>query len=51
MDLTQQYAIASAQQAYDMAQLGSGVFDPERAGVVVGSGIGGIDTFAHFSFP
>jgi 3-oxoacyl-[acyl-carrier-protein] synthase II len=45
MDLTQQYAIASAQQAYDMAQLGSGVFDPERAGVVVGSGIGGIDTF------
>jgi 3-oxoacyl-[acyl-carrier-protein] synthase II len=45
MDLTQQYAIASAQQAYDMAQLGSDAFDPERAGVVVGSGIGGIDTF------
>ncbi len=45
MDLTQQYAIASAQQAFDMAQLGSYSFDPERAGVVVGSGIGGIDTF------
>jgi 3-oxoacyl-[acyl-carrier-protein] synthase II len=45
MDLTQQYAIASAQQAYDMAKLGSDAFDPERAGVVVGSGIGGIDTF------
>jgi 3-oxoacyl-[acyl-carrier-protein] synthase II len=45
MDLTQQYAIASAQQAFDQAQLDSNSFDPEQAGVVVGSGIGGIDTF------
>jgi 3-oxoacyl-[acyl-carrier-protein] synthase II len=45
MDLTQQYAIACAQQAFDDAQLGSNSLDPDRAGVVVGSGIGGIDTF------
>ncbi len=45
MDLSQQYAIAGAQQAFDDAQLNSDVLDPERAGVVVGSGIGGIDTF------
>jgi 3-oxoacyl-[acyl-carrier-protein] synthase II len=45
MDLTQQYAIACAQQAFDDARLGSDSLDPERAGVVVGSGIGGIDTF------
>ncbi|MGB8656694.1 MAG: beta-ketoacyl-ACP synthase II [Candidatus Zixiibacteriota bacterium] len=45
MDLTQQYAIASAQQAFDHAGLGSDSLDPDRAGVVVGSGIGGIDTF------
>jgi len=45
MDLTQQYAIACAQQAFDQAGLGSDSLDPERAGVVVGSGIGGIETF------
>jgi 3-oxoacyl-[acyl-carrier-protein] synthase II len=45
MDFTQQYAIACAQQAFDDAHLGSDSLDPERAGVVVGSGIGGIDTF------
>jgi len=45
MDLNQQYAIAGAQQAFDDAKLNSDVLDPERAGVVVGSGIGGIDTF------
>jgi 3-oxoacyl-[acyl-carrier-protein] synthase II len=45
MDLTQQYSIAGAQQAFDHAGLGSDSLDPDRAGVVVGSGIGGIDTF------
>ena len=45
LDLTEQYAIATAQQAFDDAHLGSDSLDPERAGVVVGSGIGGIDTF------
>jgi 3-oxoacyl-[acyl-carrier-protein] synthase II len=45
LDLTEQYAIATSQQAFDDANLGSDSLDPERAGVVVGSGIGGIDTF------
>lgn len=45
MDLVQQYAVASAQQAFDQSGLGSDSLDPERAGVVVGSGIGGIETF------
>ncbi|MCK4404315.1 MAG: beta-ketoacyl-ACP synthase II [candidate division Zixibacteria bacterium] len=45
MDLAQQYAIACAQQAFDQSGLGSDSLEPERAGVVVGSGIGGIETF------
>ena len=45
MDLVQQYAVASAQQAFDQSGLESDSLDPERAGVVVGSGIGGIETF------
>lgn len=45
MDLVQQYAVASAREAFDHSGLGSDSFDPERAGVVVGSGIGGIETF------
>ena len=45
MDLVQQYAVASAREASDHSGLGSDSFDPERAGVVVGSGIGGIETF------
>lgn len=45
LDLTEQYAIATSQQAFDDASFGSDSLDTERAGVVVGSGIGGIDTF------
>jgi 3-oxoacyl-[acyl-carrier-protein] synthase II len=45
MDLVQQYAVASAQQAFDQSGLGKDSLNPERAGVVVGSGIGGIETF------
>jgi 3-oxoacyl-[acyl-carrier-protein] synthase II len=45
MDLVQQYAMASAQQAFDHSGLKSDSLDPVRAGVVVGSGIGGIETF------
>jgi 3-oxoacyl-[acyl-carrier-protein] synthase II len=45
LDLTEQYAIVAAQQAFDDAILGSDSLDSETAGVVVGSGIGGIDTF------
>ncbi|KPL00597.1 MAG: 3-oxoacyl-ACP synthase [candidate division Zixibacteria bacterium SM23_73_3] len=45
MDLVQQYALASAQQAFDRSGLKSDSLDLDRAGVVVGSGIGGIETF------
>ncbi len=45
MDIVQQYAMASAQQAFDQSGLKSDSVEPERAGVVVGSGIGGIETF------
>jgi len=45
MDLVQQYAVAAAQQAFDQSGLASDSLDSERAGVVVGSGIGGIETF------
>ena len=44
-DLFLQYAVAAAQQAVDLAGLASGVPDPGRAGVVIGSGIGGMKTF------
>ncbi|MEE8115581.1 MAG: beta-ketoacyl-ACP synthase II [Gemmatimonadales bacterium] len=40
-----QYAIAAADQAMRDACLGETVPEPHRAGVVVGSGIGGIATF------
>jgi 3-oxoacyl-[acyl-carrier-protein] synthase II len=44
-DLFLQYAVAAATQALQDAGLGERVPEPERAGVVVGSGIGGIGTF------
>jgi 3-oxoacyl-[acyl-carrier-protein] synthase II len=45
MDLSEQYALVCAQQAFNDANLGSDSLDLEKAGVVVGSGIGGIGTF------
>jgi 3-oxoacyl-[acyl-carrier-protein] synthase II len=45
MDLVQQYAVACSQEAFDRSGLSSDSLDPERAGVVLGSGIGGIETF------
>ena len=47
IDLSQQYAIVAAQLAFDDSGLGSGNFDGNRAGVVIGSGIGGIITFEN----
>jgi len=44
-DLFLQYAIAAATQAMQDAGLGEQVPEPERAGVLIGSGIGGIGTF------
>jgi 3-oxoacyl-[acyl-carrier-protein] synthase II len=45
MDLSEQYAIGASQMAYDDSGLDENSFDPHRAGVVIGSGIGGIGTF------
>jgi 3-oxoacyl-[acyl-carrier-protein] synthase II len=44
-DLFLQYAVAAATQAMTDAGLGDDVPEPERAGVIIGSGIGGIGTF------
>ena len=44
-DLFLQYAIAASQMAMDSAGLASGVPRPDRAGVLVGSGVGGMQTF------
>ena len=43
-DLFVQYAIAAAKEAVEDAGLGEGAYDPDRAGVMIGTGIGGIAT-------
>jgi 3-oxoacyl-[acyl-carrier-protein] synthase II len=45
MDLSQQYAMFAAGEAISDAKLDLSSIDLERAGVVIGSGIGGIETF------
>lgn len=44
-DLFTQFAVAAAQQAVDQAGLAGGFPDPDRSGVVIGSGIGGMQTY------
>ncbi|MCX6835666.1 MAG: beta-ketoacyl-ACP synthase II [candidate division Zixibacteria bacterium] len=44
-DLSQQYAIAASQQAVDDSGLKLDNVDPDRAGVIIGAGVGGIETF------
>jgi len=44
-DRNQIVAICAAQMAMDDAGLAEGGFDPERAGTIIGSGIGGISQF------
>jgi len=44
MDRFSVYAVASAVQAMQDAGLKTGDFDPERFGVILGNGIGGIET-------
>jgi 3-oxoacyl-[acyl-carrier-protein] synthase II len=44
-DLFVQYAVAAATQAMNQAGVKDGSVDPNRFGVIVGSGIGGISTF------
>ncbi|MGM9629772.1 beta-ketoacyl-ACP synthase II [Butyricicoccus sp.] len=47
MDRFCQFALAAAAQAMEQAGLTKGSFDPFRAGTLVGSGIGGIQTFSE----
>lgn len=44
LDLSEQYALVAAHQAYKDAGLNSNSIEAERAGVIVGSGIGGVET-------
>jgi len=45
LDPSEQYALVAAQKAFDHAGLADANLDLERAGVIIGSGIGGITTF------
>ena len=40
-----QFAMAAAEQAWADSGLSEASIDPERVGVVIGSGVGGMDTF------
>lgn len=44
-DLFSKYAMVAADEAYQMSGLGEAEFDHDRAGVYIGSGIGGMITF------
>jgi 3-oxoacyl-[acyl-carrier-protein] synthase II len=44
MDRYTQFAVASALQAADSAGLSNGAFAPERAGVLIGTGMGAMET-------
>ncbi len=44
MDRNQMYSLVAAQMAYDDAGLGQATLDLDRCGIVIGSGIGGIET-------
>ena len=44
MDIFMQYGIAAGVQAYEDSGLTHAIFNPERFGVAIGSGIGGIET-------
>jgi len=45
MDTYCQFAMAAAKQAVDMSGLDTAALNPRRFGVIVGSGIGGMETF------
>lgn len=44
LDRFQQLSLVAARQAAEDAGLGPGAFDPERTGVVIGTGLGGLET-------
>jgi len=45
LDSYQQYALVAARQALEHSGLETGKIDPDRTGVIIGTGIGGISTF------
>jgi len=45
MDLSEQFAVVAAQKAIDDSGVDTNAIDLDRAGVIIGSGIGGISTF------
>lgn len=47
MDMYCQYAVAAADEAMKQAGLTDGAFDPFRAGTLIASGIGGIETIGR----
>lgn len=47
IDLAEQYALCAAEKALRHAGLDPKTVDPDRCGVVIGSGIGGISTFEN----
>jgi 3-oxoacyl-[acyl-carrier-protein] synthase II len=49
MDVFTQFAVAATEMAFKDAQLDESTIDPTRAGVVYGSGIGGMWTYHHQS--
>lgn len=49
MDLFTQYAIYASMEAVQMAGIDFSTIDPYRAGVIIGSGIGGIETLEENS--
>lgn len=47
MDLFSQYAVAASHQAVAMSGIDFTTMDPYRAGVIIGSGVGGIETLEN----
>jgi len=45
MDISEQYSLSTAFQALQDAKLDSNSYDPDKAGTIIGSGIGGADTW------
>jgi 3-oxoacyl-[acyl-carrier-protein] synthase II len=47
VDLVTQYGLAASEMAWKDAGLEAGKFHPEKAGVILGTGIGGLDTIEN----
>jgi 3-oxoacyl-[acyl-carrier-protein] synthase II len=47
MDRFSQYAVAATQMALDNARINNGTIDLQRTGIIIGSGIGGLETLEN----